>query len=129
MLERIKTGLQKFFPLIGIFTLTLALSCASAPQLGGPIIGKSLKDGIYEGTYKHGPNKATVRVTIENHSITNIDIIEHWAWRGKKAEPIIVKRILEQQSSAVDAVTGATNSSNVIMNAVQKAVEKAQVEK
>ena len=45
--------------------------------------------------------------------------------RGKKAELIIPGRIIEKQSTDVDAVSGATNSSHVIMNAVQKAIEKA----
>jgi uncharacterized protein with FMN-binding domain len=36
-----------------------------------------------------------------------------------------VERIIAQQSTRVDAVSGATNSSRVIMNAVQRAIEKA----
>jgi uncharacterized protein with FMN-binding domain len=48
--------------------------------------------------------------------------------RGVKADPIIQERIIESQSTNVDAVSGATNSSYVIMNAVQKAVEKAYVD-
>ncbi|GAK56987.1 hypothetical protein U27_03951 [Candidatus Vecturithrix granuli] len=43
----------------------------------------------------------------------------------EKTEPIIPQRIIENQSTAVDSVTGATNSSTVIMNAVQNALEKA----
>ncbi len=37
----------------------------------------------------------------------------------------ILERIIETQSTRVDVVSGATNSSRVIMNAVQKAIEKA----
>ena len=46
-------------------------------------------------------------------------------WRGGEAEEAIPGSIIEQQSTKVDAVTGATISSTAIMNAVQDAVEKA----
>ena len=52
--------------------------------------------------------------------------MKHDCLNGKKAEPVIPQRIIEQQSTRMDAVSGATNSSNVIMNAVHKAVEKAK---
>ena len=84
-----------------------------------------LKDGVYEGSYRGGPNKASVEVTIENNNIIDILIVEHWTLKGKSAELIVPGRIIENQSTDVDAVSGATNSSIVIMNAVQRAVEKA----
>lgn len=90
---------------------------------------KKLMDGTYEGSYKGGPNKALVKVTIKDNRIVHIQILEHWALKGKKAELIVVRNIIEQQSTGVDAVSGATNSSRVIMNAVQRAIEKAYNEK
>ena len=52
-------------------------------------------------------------------------MLQHQAWRGVIAEATIVERIIASQSTKVDAVSGATNSSRVIMNAVQNAIEKA----
>ena len=73
-------------------------------------------------------NKVVVMVTIENNRIVHIEMVEHWELMGKEAESLTLKRIMEQQSTRVDAVSGATNSSLVIMNAVQRAVEKAYSE-
>lgn len=95
------------------------------PLLTGPVNNEKLTDGAYEGSYKAGPNKALVRVTIKEGKLVEIEIVKHRAWKGKKAESIIPRRIIENQSTRVDAVTGATNSSRVIMNAVQRAIEKA----
>ena len=95
------------------------------PLLTGPVNNEKLTDGAYEGSYKAGPNKTLVRVTIKEGKIVEIEIVKHRAWKGKKAESIIPRRIIENQSTRVDAVTGATNSSRVIMNAVQRAIEKA----
>ncbi len=118
----------KAFYLI-IFTACLILSsagCQIAPLMGTPVVSEGLKDGIYEGEYRKGINKAVVKVTIADDRIAEIELVKHTAsWIGNKANEIIPQRILEQQSTRVDAVSGATNSSRVIMNAVQMAIEKA----
>jgi uncharacterized protein with FMN-binding domain len=104
---------------------TLMFGCAPTPMIGAPVKHEKINDGVYEGSYRGGLNKALVRVTIKNKTIFNIEITEHQAWKGKKAELPILERIIEKQSTRVDVVSGATNSSHVIMNAVQKAIEKA----
>jgi len=96
--------------------------------IGGPVNHERLVDGSYEGSYERGPNKAVVKVTVEDSKIVTIQLLEHSAWRGKKAELVIPRIIIERQSTEVDAVSGATNSSRVIMNAVQRAIERAYQE-
>ena len=118
----------KTFYLI-FFTAGLILSsagCQIAPLMGTPVVSEGLKDGIYEGEYKKGINKAVVKVTITDSRIADVELVKHTAsWIGNKANEVIVQEIISQQSTRVDAVSGATNSSRVIMNAVQKAIEKA----
>ena len=118
-------GLQIFAAVAILIFGMLFLSCAATAVIGGPVDHAKLNDGTYESSDRGGPNKAIVEVTIKDNSIVHIKIIEHQAWRGKKAEEPIVERIIAQQSTRVDAVSGATNSSHVIMNAVQRAIEKA----
>ena len=108
-----------------LLMVTMLLGCAETPVTGRSIDHTNLKDGTYEGSYRGGPNKASVQVTIKDNSIVNIEILQHQAWRGGIAEAAIVERIIANQSTKVDAVSGATNSSRVIMNAVHKAIEKA----
>jgi len=113
---------------LGIACVLLAIlfaGCAATPMIGGPLEQRKLKAGTYEGVYMGGPNKVVVMVTIEDNRIVHIEMVEHWELMGKKAESLTLKRIIEHQSTRVDAVSGATNSSLVIMNAVQRAVEKA----
>ena len=106
----------------------LLFGCAETPIIGAPLDHVELVDGVYEGSYRGGPNKALVKVTVKDNTIVNIEIVKHKALKGKKAELPVLKRIIENQSTDVDAVSGATNSSRVIMNAVQKAIEKAYQE-
>lgn len=94
--------------------------------VGGPVDSDRLHNGVYEGEYRDGPNRAHVAVTIESGRIVDIDVKRNVAsWIGKKADPAVPERILTAQSTTVDAVTGATHSSNVIMNAVEQAIQKS----
>ena len=108
-----------------LFICSLLSGCAQTQVIGGRLDHAKLKDGTYEGSYRGGPNKASVQVTIKDSNIVDIEILQHQAWRGGIAEATIIERVIASQSTKVDAVSGATNSSRVIMNAVQKAIEKA----
>lgn len=81
-----------------------------------------IPDGIYVGEYDVDFIYAKVEVTVRNGSITDIAILEHKNGRGKSAE-IITDRIMEEQRTDVDAVSGATNSSVVIKKAVENALD------
>jgi uncharacterized protein with FMN-binding domain len=103
---------------------TLLLGCTQI--IGGPVDQAKLVDGFYEGSYRGGPNKASVRVEIEDNRILNFEIVKlwSWGWKDEKLRLLILERIIATQSTRVDAISGATNSSHVIMNAVQKAIER-----
>ena len=107
--------------------LVLVVACSTGKtSIGGPISHANLKDGTYEGSAGNGPVRVKAMITISNQKITGIELIEHRAWKGGAAEGIIPYRIIETQSTKVDAVSGATMSSVAIMNAVEDAVQKAR---
>ena len=81
-------------------------------------------DGTYYGETDGGMVYAKVAVTIENHVITKVDIIEHRNGKGAKAEAI-VDTIVEKNNYDVDTVSGATFSSKVIKSAVSKALKES----
>jgi uncharacterized protein with FMN-binding domain len=45
-------------------------------------------DATYTGSYKEGPNKADLKVTMKDNTIVHIQIAEHWALKGKDAERV-----------------------------------------
>lgn len=122
-MRRIHIGL-----VAGIALLMVAVwlwGCAAPKNAAGPVSKQKLTDGVYEGTYAQLPNVATVRVTIKDGKIAAVQVVSHVTLKGKKAEIPIAQRIVESQSTKVDAVTGATNSSQTLMKAAQIAIEKA----
>ena len=82
-----------------------------------------LKDGVYEGHSELGPVIVNVKVTVEKGKIIGVEILEHQNGLGQAAN-VIVEDMVEQNTYDVDAVTGATVSSEVIMNAVNNALQK-----
>ena len=79
-------------------------------------------DGSYEGECDAGYIYALVRVTVESGEITDIDLLEHRNERGAAAERI-PQDVVAAQSIDVDTVSGATNSSRVIKEAIANALE------
>jgi uncharacterized protein with FMN-binding domain len=111
--------------LMAVLLLVFLSGCATPKIAGGPIPESGLKDGLYKGEAKNGPVSVLAEVTIQNQRIIKIDLLKHRNWKGKPAEQVIV-RIIEEQSTNIDAVSGATMSSVAIMNAVEDAIQKAQ---
>ena len=115
-------------PLVGILVLLvvgLVSSCAHSTIQGGPVAEDELVDGLYRGSARNGPVIAVVDVVVADQGIAEIRIVRHGHWRGGAAEEAIPGWIIEQQSTRVDVVTGATISSVALMNAVDAALQKA----
>lgn len=80
-----------------------------------------IRDGVYIGECNVGYIYAKVEVHVEDGKITEVELLEHRTERGHAAESI-VDDIVEEQKIDVDTVSGATNSSKVIMKAVENAL-------
>ncbi len=78
-------------------------------------------DGTYKGSYSVFPVSAKVSVTVTDHKITAIELVEHKNGQGAKAE-VIPERVLTTQSLQVDSIAGATYSSKVILKAIENAL-------
>ena len=82
-----------------------------------------VEDGTYEGHSELGPIIVDVKVTVEKGKITEIEIVNHQNGLGQSAK-VIVDEMVDKNTYDVDAVSGATVSSEVIINAVNDALQK-----
>jgi uncharacterized protein with FMN-binding domain len=80
-----------------------------------------IPDGTYTGAFDAIFVSAGVTVTVANNQITNIILNEHFNDRGQTAE-VITDAVLSAQSLDVDTISGATNSSMVILKAIENAL-------
>lgn len=113
-----------FCSLILIMVLLFFITASPKLQPLGKLDLSNVQDGEYIGECDNRAVKVTVAVRTENHRITDIQILRHNNGMGKKAEEI-TSRVIEAQSINIDAVSGATFSSNTILKAVENALEGA----
>jgi uncharacterized protein with FMN-binding domain len=85
----------------------------------------AVRDGEYTATVRVLPVTAKVRVTVKGGAITGIDLVRHFHGPDHGAEEIL-GRVMEKQSLEVDAVSGSTYSSKVVLKAIESALQKGR---
>lgn len=92
-------------------------------------VSGTYKDGTYQGTGTGFQGKITVKVTIKYSKITQIQIVKNEkddaAYFNRALG--VIDNIIALQRTDVDVVSGATYSSNGIIEAVKNALKKALV--
>ncbi|MGI6034416.1 MAG: flavocytochrome c [Limnochordia bacterium] len=110
-----------------LLTLVLVFSLAVCQlTMAGPS-GKAYKAGTYEATVPGHNGNVKISVTFTEDAIKSIDVSDHIETPGVSDWPIelIPKAIIENQSLAVDIVTGATLTSRAIIGGVTECAKQA----
>ena len=80
-------------------------------------------DGKYTGKAQGFGGDLTVEVTVAGGKMTKVEVVEHKETPAKfELTQVIIDKIIETQTVQVDAVSGATESSDAIMKAVTNAL-------
>ncbi|MBU3216873.1 FMN-binding protein [Clostridium estertheticum] len=87
----------------------------------GSVDLSKVSDGKYTGSCDAEFVAAKVSVTVKDHMIKDITLLSHKTERGKSAE-VIPGNVVKAQSLQVDTITGATNSSKVILKSIENAL-------
>ncbi|MGV8981793.1 FMN-binding protein [Clostridium sp.] len=89
----------------------------------GSIDLSKVSDGKYTGSCDAEFVAAKVSVTVKDNKIVDIILLSHKTERGKSAE-VIQDEVLKTQSLQVNTISGATNSSKVILKSIENALAK-----
>ncbi|WP_018306546.1 FMN-binding protein [Desulfitobacterium hafniense] len=116
---------SKLFTLIGIVVsvMFLVAACGTSEDTG------IYKDGTYEGISNKGIQPGLkVSVTIKDDKITDVTVTENGETEGVGSRAIdeLPGKIVEAQSTEVEAISGASLSSAAIKEAVDLALEQAK---
>lgn len=86
---------------------------------------QNLTDGIYTGSADAFRGDGEVQVTVEKQKVTDISILSYCDTEEYffRAAPAVIEQMKAEQSLNVDAVSGATYSSNGVIHAVANALE------
>ncbi len=121
----IKKGTTKTLPAKSAAASGQGQGTTTTPVTEVPADG--YKDGTYQGSGTGFGGTISVQVTVSGGKITSVDILSAAGETGSyfSSAQGVVSRILSSQSPNVDAVGGATYSSNGIIQAVQNALSQA----
>jgi uncharacterized protein with FMN-binding domain len=122
-MKKILTGAVVIAVLFGVFFLVIVCREYSEVEAidRSPVNVSGTEDGVYEGSCETTLVKARVRVTVAGGRIDDIEILEHQCGKGKPAN-VIVEDMTDRNDIEVDAISGATISSEVIKAAVRDAL-------
>ena len=117
--------------ILGLATMmSLSLAACSSQDAGEPT-KPSYAAGTYTGSAPGMKGEVSVEVTFSEDAIQEVKVVSqqetYGVGQGLTMTPVetLPGLIVEHQSLAIDTLTGATITSNAILNAVSKAVEAA----
>lgn len=128
-----KKGLKIFLIVIAILFVLIGLTLAAAlPGLTEvtdldieSVDLTQIPDGSYTGSYDSYRWSTTVEVTILDHRITDIQPVKTQDGRDSLNEDL-KEKVLSEQTVDVDAVSGATASSNAYLKAIENALKNGE---
>ncbi len=82
----------------------------------------TVADGEYIGICQNKILFVVVKVEVKDHEITGIEVLEHKASYMGQAKQI-ADDVLSEQSLDVDAISGATLTSDTVMKAIENALK------
>lgn len=108
-----------------VLALAVAFSLPKPLQINNTAYNLAqIADGVYQGECSNGLVKAVVTVTIQNHAIVQVQLLQHRNGMGAPAEAITAL-VETAQTLDVDVVAGATASSLTILKAIENALISA----
>ena len=122
-------NIKKVFPFLAAILVTAFLFFAVFALLLRPQaleIGtvdlNTVADGEYIGVCQNKILIAVVKVRVQNHEITDIEVLEHKASYMGQAERI-AGEVCAGQTLEVDAISGATFTSDTVLKAIENALK------
>lgn len=88
----------------------------------------SYKPGTYTGTGEGNNGDVIVQVTVNENAIVKVEVIQQEETAGI-ADPALEKipeEIVANNTADVDVISGCTNTSNAIIEAVESALKQAK---
>ncbi|MBW2984699.1 FMN-binding protein [Candidatus Woesearchaeota archaeon] len=81
-----------------------------------------VEDGTYEGAFGYHGVDYGVRVTVKDHKIESIEVIQTEEDEYAKMAEAVLDKVISEQKITVDATTGATTTSMAFLKAVEIAL-------
>ncbi len=128
MKKKIFKGFIIFLLVLAVFTVGLfsfiLLGRGKTLNLDiGNVELDKISDGVYTGNYDGFRWSNSVKVTVKDHKITEIQVVKPQAFAKKENYDSLSSELIRNQSLEVDIVSGATADSKAFLKAVENALK------
>lgn len=106
----------------GIFYLSRGLNEGSEIKINGIRISE-LNDGIYNGKYNAGRWSNHLSVTVQEHKITEINIVDDVTFVKSGVSDELFSKVIEAQNTKVDVISQATVTSKAYLKSIENALK------
>ncbi len=119
--------MKRIIALLLVMLMAVSLAgCSGGTEATGTEAASAIKDGVYEGVGYGKGGEIKVEVTIKGDVITDIKTVEHGETPGfDTAIETLTERMITQNSTDVDMVSGCTLTSTGFKEAVNAALTAA----
>lgn len=107
----------------GVFYITNGLEAGENLQIN-PVNLKGIADGTYAGIYQGGRWTNEVAVNVTDHQITKIDVVKSVTIDDPKMASSLIARVIENQNTTVDTISGATVTSKAYLKSIENALSQ-----
>jgi uncharacterized protein with FMN-binding domain len=83
-----------------------------------------IADGKYTGEFSYNNTLCKVEVAVNNHRIEAINILENGTTKYAKKAEAVIDKVIDEQKTNVDEISGATTTSKALLKAVESALSK-----
>ncbi|SKC39302.1 ABC transporter substrate-binding protein [Maledivibacter halophilus] len=123
--------MKKIITMVTLIFMVTILSLGCSNEVRNSQISTEIDGGIYKGIAKGYHDDINVKVEIDNEGVINSIIVgdnTETEGIGTVAIEKIPERIVEAQSLKIDAISGATVTSDAVINATANALESSGVD-
>ncbi|MBU4539950.1 FMN-binding protein [uncultured Acetobacterium sp.] len=107
----------------GLFYMTSGLESGENLAVN-PVDLQKIEDGTYAGVYESGRWTNEVAVSVADHQIASIDVVKTVTMESPEMTSTIISRVIENQNTTVDTVSGATVTSKAYLKAIENALNQ-----
>jgi len=107
----------------GLFYITNGLESGKNLAVN-PVDLQKIEDGTYTGVYESGRWTNEVAVSVADHQIASIDVVKTVTMESPEMTSTIISRVIENQNTTVDTVSGATVTSKAYLKAIENALNQ-----
>ena len=105
----------------GVFYITNGLEAGENLAIN-PVDLTAIEDGTYAGVYQAGRWSNEVAVSVADHQIANIAVVKTVTIDDPEMTSTIINKVIKNQSTTVDTVSGATVTSKAYLKSIEYAL-------